>query len=421
MEAWTEAELRAFAPRGREDYLQALANGWPDLQRAEINTPLRACWFIARWSEETGGFAQEIVENLNYKSVKAVKAAWPERCQKMTDQAIALTCLNNPQRLGEWAYGGREGNCEKGDGYAYRGRGFNQLTFRGQYRAYGERMGIDLETHPELAEQPAISLRIAIMEWADSDCNRFADRNNGRAVGNAINRGNAYSYKDPNGLEAQQAEFERAWAIWGDGSPTAGVKGIDKGDHGSKVELLQRKLLELGYQVGKPDGIYGPLLARAVVAFKHDYVEAHEGAELDPGSLVDQATWAAIDNAEPMTTSEERTNATEKDLSASTTITEAQRAKRMGTVLTGGGIITGAQQTGALDGVGDVVSKAAEKADSVNHLRHAFEPLIASVQWVFHHALWVAPIGIGVWLYAGGAKQIAEYVKRYRSGHILWR
>ena len=48
------------------------------------------------------------------------------------------------------------GNVDPGDGYKYRGRGFNQITFRGTYKKYG------LEGNPESLNDPATAARVAV-------------------------------------------------------------------------------------------------------------------------------------------------------------------------------------------------------------------------------------------------------------------
>lgn len=51
------------------------------------------------------------------------------------------------------------GNTQPGDGAKYHGRGFVQLTGRANYKAMGDRLGVDLENHPELALNPIIAAK----------------------------------------------------------------------------------------------------------------------------------------------------------------------------------------------------------------------------------------------------------------------
>jgi predicted chitinase len=41
------------------------------------------------------------------------------------------------------------GNNQVGDGYKYRGRGFNGVTFKGAYKKYGDLIGVDLVSNPD--------------------------------------------------------------------------------------------------------------------------------------------------------------------------------------------------------------------------------------------------------------------------------
>ena len=58
-------------------------------------------------------------------------------------------------------YGGRYGNMGN-DGYKYRGRGFNQLTFRGSYKSIGNKIGQNLVANPDLVNTPYIASQVVI-------------------------------------------------------------------------------------------------------------------------------------------------------------------------------------------------------------------------------------------------------------------
>ena len=54
------------------------------------------------------------------------------------------------------------GSASSGDGWTYRGRGFNQLTGRSNYKKYGNIIGKDLVGNPDLVNDPKVAADIAI-------------------------------------------------------------------------------------------------------------------------------------------------------------------------------------------------------------------------------------------------------------------
>ena len=91
---------------------------------------------------------------------------------KMPDDE--LTKLKaDPVQFFDYVYGDKNpafkgyGNDQPGDGYKYRGRGFIGITFKTNYKKYGEKLGIDLVGNPDLANDPKIAAKIAVMMMLD--------------------------------------------------------------------------------------------------------------------------------------------------------------------------------------------------------------------------------------------------------------
>lgn len=73
---------------------------------------------------------------------------------------LQLTNLkNDPVSFFDFVYGGRYGNAID-EGFKYRGRGFIQLTFRDNYKRYGDILGIDLVNNLDWANIPEIAAKI---------------------------------------------------------------------------------------------------------------------------------------------------------------------------------------------------------------------------------------------------------------------
>lgn len=116
--------------------------------------------FLAQMLVETQ-MLEKLSENLNY-SAERLMAVWPHRFPTMDD---ARPYAHNPEALANKVYGGRMGNDNPGDGWRFHGRGIPMVTGKDGYLWLGGLMGQDLESNPELLEQPRFALEGGIHWW----------------------------------------------------------------------------------------------------------------------------------------------------------------------------------------------------------------------------------------------------------------
>ena len=104
---------------------------------------------LATVSKESGFVPKD--ENMNYSAGRLVEI-FPSYFKN--GRASASDYAGQPEKIGNYIYGytwengtkkiGRGGNNSPGDGYKFRGRGFNQITFKSAYEKYGKKIGVDL-------------------------------------------------------------------------------------------------------------------------------------------------------------------------------------------------------------------------------------------------------------------------------------
>lgn len=127
------------------------------LVRNGITNKFAQAAILAVSSKETGLVPKN--ENLNYS-----KERLPEVWGVFSDTAksvatgtgkyhfnsLAASVEHNPEKIAAIVYGGKHGNNTTGDGFKYRGRAYNGVTFRNQYLLYGNKLGIDFVAQPDL-------------------------------------------------------------------------------------------------------------------------------------------------------------------------------------------------------------------------------------------------------------------------------
>jgi len=163
-----------------------------------INTPVRLAAFLAQCDHESGGF-KRLVENLNY-SAERLCQVWPNRFNPKNTGIYA----GHPERIANKVYSDRLGNGPEssGDGWRYRGRGYIQLTGKGNYSAFASYKGMTLDEVITFLGTEDGALESAAWFWKTHSLNVYADAGNIRELTRRINGGF-------NGLTQRMALYEK--------------------------------------------------------------------------------------------------------------------------------------------------------------------------------------------------------------------
>ena len=98
-----------------------------------------------------------------------IRSIFGKRFNGYTDSQID-TIKQNEKEFFSIVYGDSYGNgpAPTRDGWTFRGRGFNQLTFRGNYKSIGKSIGQDLEGKPELMERLDIAAKALVQYYVSA-------------------------------------------------------------------------------------------------------------------------------------------------------------------------------------------------------------------------------------------------------------
>lgn len=159
------SRLQGILPEGVYSSLDSIINTF------EINSELRLAHFLSQASHESGGF-HRTTENLNYSAEGLLKTFHTHFNQEQAEEYS-----HQPERIANRIYANRLGNGdeESGDGYAFRGRGYIQLTGRSNYQNYGDDINEDIISNPDCVAEPNYALSSAAWFWTKNNINAIAD------------------------------------------------------------------------------------------------------------------------------------------------------------------------------------------------------------------------------------------------------
>ena len=120
-------------------------------------------------------------------SNERIRKIFGSRVRSVSDADLTLI-KKDDYKFFNLIYGGRYGNGAL-EGWAYRGAGFNQITFKGNYSLAAKRTGVDLINQPQMIEDPNVAAAAAITYFIDRFASGYSSRHKAH-----------YNSKDINGF-----------------------------------------------------------------------------------------------------------------------------------------------------------------------------------------------------------------------------
>jgi predicted chitinase len=193
-----------------------------EAKKRGITNPYSIAGMLAIVSKESVFKPQD--ENMNY-SASRIREVFPSLSNRANELA------NNPEKLGNAVYGGKF-NTPSNEGYKYRGRGFNGLTFKGNYEKYGKLIGQDLVSDPSKVNKIDVASKVLV----EYNKNRFADL---KKLGKLQFYGNAQDINDFKDTKNSVMAFYHVTA--GNGNSVEKIKNLTKNDPlGGMTKALSR-------------------------------------------------------------------------------------------------------------------------------------------------------------------------------------
>jgi putative chitinase len=171
---------------------------------ARLDSPARWAMWLAQTGHESSSF-RALEEDLRYRRDTLLRL-WP----KHFDESNVDDYVGSPERIADRAYANRMGNGDEasGDGYAYRGRGWIQITGYDNYAGAADDLGINCANDPDLLSRLPGAAQAAAWFWNKHHLNVAADAGDVQKATKIINGG-------LNGLDDRQARYDVAAAALG--------------------------------------------------------------------------------------------------------------------------------------------------------------------------------------------------------------
>ena len=135
-----------------------------ELNKAGITDPITQLGILSVAAKESGFKMQHEISYKNTPNSR-IRNIFGNRASSLSDVELSQLKKNDAAFFDKM-YGPNSGmklgNTKRGDGYKFRGRGFNQITGRDNYSRIGSSIGENLESNPDLLMNPQVAAKAAI-------------------------------------------------------------------------------------------------------------------------------------------------------------------------------------------------------------------------------------------------------------------
>jgi len=176
------------------------------MNKTGITDPLAQIGILSVISKESG-FKPKSEVSYAGTSNSRIRSIFGSRVAKYSDSELN-DLKSDPEKFFNVVYAKTVGNQGGGDGWRYRGRGFNQLTGKKNYEKYGNMIGKDLVGNPDLVNEPDIAAQVAVAFFTKgkpaSTFPKFKDKVDAATYFADINAGGGVSSHRSNAIAASE-------------------------------------------------------------------------------------------------------------------------------------------------------------------------------------------------------------------------
>jgi predicted chitinase len=130
------------------------------MENKGIKNPYTQIGILSVIGKETNFIPKSEVAYSNTSNSR-IRKIFGSRVAKYSDSQLN-TLKNNPEKFFNVVYAKTVGNQGGGDGWKYRGRGFNQLTGKKNYEKYGNMVGVDILSNPDRLNNTDVAAKVAL-------------------------------------------------------------------------------------------------------------------------------------------------------------------------------------------------------------------------------------------------------------------